>query len=358
MENKNSYEKASSYAKKGLQDEAAKIAQMLGVTFPRDNSNVKENLETYSPNFSIETVYSKMKQKGMNITRDLLFRYHLSLINKGFVILSGISGIGKTWITELYSEAINAEFLIIPVAPNWTSNEDLLGFFNPLDNQYKHTSFSLFLIEAYEEYVKAKEENRVARPYHLVLDEMNLARTEYYFAKFLSLMEVRSRKNEAIIEFPPDKKILIPPNLYFIGTINVDETTYGFADKIYDRAQLIELVINREDIVLTLGDTPYSEIVIEIWDEIFGIAPFAYRVINDMHKFIEDANELGMEWKDALDIQLLQKVLPKIKGTDMEVGTRLERLNEILERYNLTRSQKKVVNILERYANYGVASYF
>ena len=131
----------------------------------------------------------------------------LSLMNRGFVILTGISGTGKTWLTELYAEAIGAEYLIVPVAPNWTSNEDLLGFFNPLDNQYKHTSFSRFIMEAQKEYEKAIEENRTPRPYHIVLDEMNLARVEYYFAKFLSLMEVRSRQKEAAIEIPPDDKV-------------------------------------------------------------------------------------------------------------------------------------------------------
>ena len=76
-------------------------------------------------------------------------------------------------------------------------------------------------MKAQKEYEKAIEENRTPRSYHIVLDEMNLARVEYYFAKFLSLMEVRSRQKEAAIEIPPDDKVIITPNLFFIGTIDV-----------------------------------------------------------------------------------------------------------------------------------------
>jgi 5-methylcytosine-specific restriction endonuclease McrBC GTP-binding regulatory subunit McrB len=160
------------------------------------------------------------------------------------------------------------------VAPNWTTNEDLLGYLNPItDEEYHYTDFSRFLEEAEKEYKQAQEEKRTPKPYHLVLDEMNLARVEYYFAKFLSAMEVRMREGEAKIELAPDKQVSLPPNLYFIGTVNMDETTQGFAEKVYDRAQLIELEVSSEDLDEHLGEVPYREILMNIWHCVHPVAP-------------------------------------------------------------------------------------
>src|SRR5207248_274214 len=146
-------------------------------------------------------------------------RYHLSLNSRrGFVILAGVSGTGKTWLAEAYARAVGGRLLVVPVAPNWTTNEDLLGYRNPLDQQYYDTDFSQFLREAAAAY---ETRGPSARPYHLILDEMNLARVEYYFAKFLSAMEQRARSSEARIELAPDVTVALPPNLYVIGTVNV-----------------------------------------------------------------------------------------------------------------------------------------
>ena len=147
MSNDNSFQKAKTIGKQSLKDETAKLAQQLGVSLSGGNK-VSDVDEPYQTNFSLDTVIEFILSKGMNVSKQLIRRYHLSLMNRGFVILTGISGTGKTWLTELYAEATGAEYLIVPVAPNWTSNEDLLGFFNPLDNQYKHTSFSRFYNES------------------------------------------------------------------------------------------------------------------------------------------------------------------------------------------------------------------
>jgi MoxR-like ATPase len=358
LENNNSFKRASDYSQQGLKNEASKLAEILGVTLPHGNGEMNENRALYEHKVSIDKVIEYINSQGMRISNRMVRRYHLSLINKGFLILSGVSGTGKTWLAELYAKSIDANFLVVPVAPNWTTNEDLLGFYNPLDDQYKHTSFSTFITDAQNEYASALKEDRIARPYHIILDEMNLARVEYYFAKFLSLLELRNRGEEAAIDIPPDEKIVLTPNLFFIGTINVDETTHGFADKVYDRAQLIEMEIGREEIVQALGEEPYSLIVIKIWDTIHKQAPFAHRVINDIKKYIEDAIELDIDWKIALDEQILQKILPKIKGTSIDIGSKLEELKIILEEEELELSYSKLEQMLERYGYYGVVTYF
>ena len=193
------------------------------------------------PDFTeIESFIAKV---GLRIDSQTLRRYHLSLRTRGFVILTGISGTGKTWLAEAYAEAVSAEQLVVPVAPNWTTNEDLLGYFNPIDNTYHDTPFSAFLRSAAHAFSSAKARGTTARPYHLILDEMNLARVEYYFAKFLSAMELRSRRTTTPIELAPGEEVLLTPNLKFIGTVNIDETTHGFADKVFDRAQLVGLTV-------------------------------------------------------------------------------------------------------------------
>jgi len=127
-------------------------------------------------------ILASVQEQGMRIDERTLRRYHTSLKVRGFTILSGISGTGKTWLASAYARAVRAECLVVAVAPNWTSNEDMLGFKSPIDNQYHDTDFSVFLRRASAEYERAREGDFVPRPYHLVLDEMNLARVEYYFA--------------------------------------------------------------------------------------------------------------------------------------------------------------------------------
>ena len=316
---------------------------------------------------SFEKIKQQVATEGLQINDRLLRRYHLALETRKFVILSGVSGTGKTWLTQAYAEAISAEYLLVPVAPNWTTNEDLLGYFNPIDQKYHDTEFSRFLREAETEYKQAQEEGRLEKPYHLVLDEMNLARVEYYFAKFLSAMEVRMREETAPIELGPNEEIrksevLLTPNLYFIGTVNVDETTHGFADKVYDRAQLIELTVDRQQLEDFLKekacDSDCAKVLIEVWDAVHSVAPFAFRVMGEMVAYMKQAEELSVPWKDALDEQLLQKVLPKFKGVDSRVGEALKEFLKIAENNTLELSHKKAKDMLDKFKGHGFTSYF
>jgi len=297
--------------------------------------------------------------QGLRMDEQTLRRYHLAIKARGFVILSGISGIGKTWLAEAYAGAVKANYCLVPVAPNWTTNEDLLGYLDPLNELlYHHTVFSYFLEAAAQEYEQAREEGRAARPYHLVLDEMNLARVEYYFAKFLSAMEVRARSSAAPIDLGAQKIINIYPNLFFIGTINIDETTHGFADKIYDRAQLIELTVSRETLRAYIGDELYSDVLMAIWDAIHDVASFAFRVLDEIKKYIDTAVNLGCSWQEALDEQIVQKILPKCKGADLRIGDVLKKLGVILPADSYPLSHTKVQHLLEGFQQHGFASYF
>jgi hypothetical protein len=294
---------------------------------------------------------------GMTIDERTLRRYHLSLKTRGFVVLSGISGTGKTWLAEEYAKAVGARPLVVPVAPNWTTNEDLLGYLNPLTQQYHDTEFSGFLREAATTFAAATAAGRQPRPYHLVLDEMNLARVEYYFAKFLSAMELRARSEDAFIELAPNDQVPLPPNLKFIGTVNVDETTHGFADKVYDRSQLLELTIDEDEVSQHLGDREFAPVLVEVWLVMREVAPFAFRVLDEITAYVAEASQEDVPWEEALDEQLLQKVLPKVRGTDLRVGGALRGFVDLsTDRFPL--SYEKAVQMLRAFDEHGFTSYF
>jgi energy-coupling factor transporter ATP-binding protein EcfA2 len=307
------------------------------------------------PNFDL--IGRRIDLSGAVYSPDLLRRYHLSLKTRRFVILAGTSGSGKTLLTRVYANAVKAHYGLVAVAPNWTTNEDLLGYYNPLSKQYYDTDFSLFLRQAERAYKSAMSVGRVPEPFHLVLDEMNLARVEYYFAKFLSGMEVLTSAGQAqVTMFGPDV-VDLTPNLFFIGTVNVDETTQGFADKIYDRAQVIEITHLREEIASCIELPELRDWLMAIWDAVADVAPFSIRVVDEVNRYVDEAVRIGMPWEEALDDQIIQKILPRMKGTDIRLGVVLQRLFDITEN-RFPRSFSKIQQLLYGYQTYGIVSFF
>jgi hypothetical protein len=296
-------------------------------------------------------------KQGMALTERTIRRYHLSLRSRGFVVLSGVSGTGKTWLAQAYARAIGAKYIVVPVAPNWTTNEDLLGYRSPLNSIYSDTQFSTFLRQASDEWKAARRENRAAQPYHVILDEMNLARVEYYFAKFLSAMELRAREGEAEIELAADDLVTLGPNLLFIGTVNIDETTHLFADKVFDRAQLVELDVDRAALETHIGSRPYAHILLACWDALREVAPFAYRIVDEIGVYLAHAEQLEVTWQEALDEQMFQKLLPKLKGADPRVGNALQAFIEVAgDEFPLSR--RKAETMHEAFVQHGFSSYF
>ncbi|MEO8476838.1 MAG: AAA family ATPase [Actinomycetota bacterium] len=294
---------------------------------------------------------------GFLISDDVIRRYHLAMQSRGFVILSGPSGTGKTWLAQAYAGAIGARPKLVAVDPSWSSNEDLLGYLSPLDGFYHHTPFSEFVQEAAREWSSADLANRTAREFHVILDEMNLARVEHYFSRFLSAMEVRSREGIARLDLAPGHTVELTPNLKFAGTVNIDETTHGFADKVYDRAQLLELPLLKNYVEQYLVAEPYRDLVLEIWGILRPIAPFGFRVLEEMHHYVVAADEVGIAWEVALDEQLVQKVLPRVRGADSSLDEALERFVAALGG-GFPLASAKAERMREDYATHGFASYF
>ncbi|CAN5550306.1 hypothetical protein BH11CYA1_BH11CYA1_44000 [soil metagenome] len=304
-----------------------------------------------------EAIRESIDGSGAVYSSDLLRRYHLSLKTRRFVILCGGSGSGKTLLTRMYANAVDAQYRLVAVAPNWTTNEDLLGYYNPLSKQYYDTDFSLFLRQASRAYESAIAVGKEPQPFHLVLDEMNLARVEYYFAKFLSGMEVLTSFGKAqVTMFGPDV-VDLTPNLFFIGTVNIDETTQGFADKIYDRAQVIEITHLREEIASRIERPELREVLMLIWDAVAEVSPFSIRIIDEVNRYVDEAVRIGMPWNEAVDDQIMQKLLPRIKGTDIRLGVMLQRLTEVTAN-RFPRSHSKIQQLNYGYQTYGIVSFF
>ena len=306
---------------------------------------------------SLPEITREIQALGMRLDDRTVRRYHTALNSRGFVILAGISGTGKTWLAEAYASTIDAEFCRVAVAPNWTANEDLIGYFNPVDRTYHHTVTSNFIYQASAEYENAKSTNREARRFHLLLDEMNLARIEHYFATFLSAMEEMHRNGSATIPIQGDKDLLLTPNLALIGTVNIDETTHGFADKVFDRAQLIELKVEEDSVRKHMGKAPWSEPLMKIWRVVHTTAPFAYRVVDDISQYINQSEELGVVWQDSLDEQIEQKILPKLSGNNAALHGVLDELQSILAD-NFPLSSARVSVMQKQHDEIGFVSFF
>jgi len=294
---------------------------------------VQEAASDYAPAaqpLAIETIANALAARQLRISTDGLRRYHLALQVRGFVVLSGMSGVGKTWLAESYADITGAQWLTVPVVPNWMSSEDLLGFFSPISNTFQATRFTAFIQAAASAYQQLQEK---APAFHVILDEMNLARVEHYFAPFLSALEQRHRYGQAVLHLAAQEKLVLTPNLYFIGTVNLDETTHVFADKVLDRAQVVELGITQAQLAEHLGEVPHAAVLLEIWASVASVAPFGYRVVDEIGAYITAAMTLEVSWETALDEQVVQKILPKLHGMHME--TLLGQLLVIAERYGL-----------------------
>jgi hypothetical protein len=164
-------------------------------------------------------------------------------------LLQGISGTGKSSLPQAVARALGAGCTLVEVQAGWRDRQDLLGHFNAFDQRYHETEFLQALYKAQGPYYQDV-------PYLIVLDEMNLSHPEQYFADLISALEADPRKRRlhlmpAPIKSAPQlleeqRSLKLPPNVWFIGTANHDETTKGFADKTYDRAHVMELPRHRE----------------------------------------------------------------------------------------------------------------
>lgn len=374
----------------------------------------------------IEFVKQYISSKGFFFDDDTIENFFLSLKSKPFVILAGISGTGKTRLVKLFAEAIganvaNGRFKLVPVRPDWSDSTDLFGH-TDLNGHFIPGSLIDFIYAASED---------LENPYLLCLDEMNLARVEYYLSDFLSIMETRDINQEGYIEtdqllhftyFGSDREaaekyrnLRFTQNLYVVGTVNMDETTFPFSRKVLDRANTIELshVNLLPDSLLSIGkelepldlDNDFLkaeyvqliqckseyEYVYDICQELEQLNAIlekvgfksGYRVRDEVVFYMLNNKKMDLlNPETAFDYQILQKILPRIQGssvaikdmladlfqhivgdyegyqtTDGNIGDKMfERLKEGAIRY--PKSAQKIAFMVRRFEEDGFTSYW
>ena len=309
---------------------------------------------------------------------------HTALKCNSLVILSGLSGTGKSAIVDSYAKALgintNANnpdenrLLFIPVRPSWNDDSDLLGYVDLVHMVYRASDSGLvdFLVRA------QNDEHKI---YIVCFDEMNLARVEHYFSKFLSLLEQPVKNPELQLydkqysgrlynsaDYP--YKITIGENVKFVGTINVDESTYHFSDKVLDRANVIQLdVLNYakewekkkygslvnvnwsmddyNSIIVTSSEQDMIRVHQLLWDihtllhsvsSKYGVGPRIVKNI-DMYLWNLPKSNIGeFTFAIGIDLQIAQRVLTKVRGPENQLG---EILND--------KSSKNIYQIFDEY---------
>ena len=326
-----------------------------------------------------------------------------SLIAKPFVILTGNSGTGKTKIAELLVAWLHGDFRdgheLVPVGADWTDNRHVLGFVNYLRPEINMKSPIYQPTAVLDLILRATESPSL--PFFLILDEMNLSHVERYLADFLSAMESREGPIRLHSEGPPDdenfrlprfdgdrsgvpRAVVYPRNLFVVGTVNVDETTYMFSPKVLDRAHVIEIQADSDSIgkflanpqtlqamerspegvstgflalrksargfdtslvdplPATVADTINKHLKSILAILCRGRFEFAFRTVKELNSYLrvcrqlakdKDSWDLGMKlskknrdegrfnWLSDLDNEILQKILPRLHGSRSRMGS-------------------------------------
>jgi 5-methylcytosine-specific restriction protein B len=355
-------------------NELNKNSSKVNKEHEKDISSMNKPVRT----FKLEAFRENCLASGLMFSNLLINRFTASLLTKPFIICSGLSGSGKTKLAQAFVQWITEDkyqYKIVPVGADWTNREPLLGYPNGLDPKSYVTPDSGVL----QLIIDASLEKNKDKPYFLILDEMNLSHVERYFADFLSIMEsgdsiklysgeVRNdSEGNSIIQ-----EISWPKNLFIIGTVNIDETTYMFSPKVLDRANVIEFrirteemknfLINRTDLDLNklflnenkenggagqaMGNSfmklakdkafknlEEPEKLTEFFNELQKVgAEFGYRSASEIELLItklgldifKNEDNVAYDFKTKMDIAIMQKLLPKLHGSRKKLITPLE----------------------------------
>lgn len=268
--------------------------------------------------------------------------FFASMACSKIIILEGVSGTGKTSLPYAMSKFFKNNAEIVSVQPSWRDRAELLGYLNEFTKKFNETDF----LKAVYEVLYRKDIN------YIVLDEMNLARIEYYFAEFLSIMEMPDPSEwkidlvSNVLDDDPkmliNGKLLVPQNVWFIGTANKDDSTFTITDKVYDRAMPIEFLkkgeafdapptdpINMSYEYLdnlfrqAKEDYPVSPALLDKFEKLdeymiehFKLA-FGNRILKQIYDFIPVFVACGGTDYDALDYMLARKVLRKFESLNL-----------------------------------------
>jgi hypothetical protein len=324
----------------------------------------------------LEQARNYIRGKGLVFPERVMYAFHTSLKAgdiSPLVVLAGRSGTGKSELPRHYADGMGMHFLLVAVQPRWDSPQDLFGFYNYLEKRYKATElaralvqFELFNKTAWKLPQDAKIDDRSDRMLLVLLDEMNLARTEYYFSEFLSKLETRRAVNEGKAEdraraeieldtgrlLDGQKGLRLYPgrNVLFVGTMNEDESTQALSDKVIDRASVLRFWRPKRtnpDVAESQPRPPNDGLTFENWkhwlkpitdlgpssseldgwidqlnDALTHVGrPFAYRVDKAIRAYVANYPRWVNAWhKRAMADQIEQRIFPKLRGIEPDLA--------------------------------------
>ncbi|MBR1554358.1 MAG: hypothetical protein IJ644_03070 [Oscillospiraceae bacterium] len=300
-----------------------------------DNSvTLEEFVERYR-NFACSRMHLYYDHKTIRL-------FLAGMASTKLIILQGISGTGKTSLPYSLGKFLQMDTTIASVQPSWRDRTELFGYFNEFTKSFNET-------EVLKRIYSSSYNNDIN---FILLDEMNIARVEYYFAEMLSILEMPNADEWALDIVPnvwstdPVKldrgKIVIPQNIWYIGTANNDDSTYAISDKVYDRAQPINL--DTKGVAFDAPDTPPMNLgydhLHELFEEAFKLYPisqenlkkiqqldlwvieklrvaFGNRILKQMGLFVPVYVACGGDELDGIDYVLATKIFRKFESLNL-----------------------------------------
>lgn len=364
----------------GILDSSDQLAEIFKPVIPAGDWKVAPMDKEAN---ALERFGEHLKERKIHFHPRVQLAFHTALKSQAdspLLVLAGISGTGKSLLPQLYAEAMGINTLIVPVQPRWDGPQDLLGFYHHLEGRFKPTDltrallqFDPHVMEQFESDKARREELAVQRGENgdlsdrmllVLLDEMNLARVEYYFSEFLSRLETRrdvdlgdpAQRSKAALQLELGGsgegrravEMSVGRNVLFVGTINEDESTQTLSDKVVDRANMMrfgcprrlarpeakgEMEGHRADAWLSasawqrwLDARPLHEDQVELVEKTTGALkdlmglvgrPFGHRTSKAIHAYVQHyPGRTDVRVKNALADQVEQRILPKLRGID------------------------------------------
>lgn len=396
------YDCASETDTTAIASEFLKIVNLFLELLDQTSPN-PETLKTVKMNELAQQVHESAGNVGLYFSEDQIKRFIAAQTTKPFVILTGLSGSGKTKLAEAVAYWLSAkpehQVCMVAVGADWTNNEPLLGYADAI-NKGHYCAPASGILQLLNHAQKAPK-----APHFLILDEMNLSHVERYFADFLSAME--SSKPELALHghgtlaadagLQVPARQTLPANVFIIGTVNVDETTYMFSPKVLDRANVIEFRVSPTQMAdflakpaasvsvkdlagegahyaeafvaraqrdATLDPTTATQLqqdLLELFEPLSVVgAEFGYRSAREIARFVAIHHELsGENWnyKEALDAQVMQKLMPKLHGSARKLSGVLDALGKFADAHELPLTQDKVKRMQKRLKDEGFTSF-
>lgn len=354
-----------------------------------------EELPPEEPAFTEADFISRLSEtarlEGYLYEEKDLLNFHIAAKSSKLVVLAGMSGIGKSALVRLYGKALGLpkeQMAILPVRPSWMDDADILGYVDMKNMIYRPADTGLpeLLLAA-----QAHPE----KLYIICFDEMNLARAEHYFAQFISVLEQEDTPKIRLYNpamtgriynsslYPPE--ISIGSNVIFTGTVNVDESTYHFSDKILDRADVITLHQGRFKDMANLpkgthaaweevpadvyesfrkrGDMALSADELEFLDALNDLfyksglsCGIGFRTARQMDRYLKNIPDgKGITREEGIDYQVVQRIFTKLRGSAGQIaallslsdrGTIEGKLSELLDAYSSVSSFDEARRVL------------